>query len=544
MAVTKNLTFKYTKNEDRYVNPMMDSSGLFPLAEYAKSKIHTYQGNIAVEALREAPAEEEILMEFSKGLPGYSYKETLKYRLHEKMAFAASLRTARFPLPYVSRITDMINRILLESYARRELMVDTRSSLPYRIGASTMAGHVRWVGQPGGVSGGGAVLGYAGTGKSTAVAQACMHYPQTIIMHTEEVVEFPMITWLIVDCPPNSNLSGLLDAIGEAIDNALNILDHYYRDKVRAKNTLNKKLGIVCDLIEQFGIGLIVLDEIQHIDFDSNRAGSYDVLLTMVNKTHVGLLPVGTQEAYDKLFSGAYIRRRAGQMVNSNEYTKDKDYFRSITAWLFNYSIFEPRIKIGNDNLSNSLVDALYDESCGIIDQLIGIYEMMTYEYALRSEQGMKPKITAEYVHTICRRYYPGMKELLKRQSDPFAQDELTKMMRTADEMAEAEARRVKEASLKNKVTAASADGGLQAMTAVVDYCVTTILALFPAFSVKAVEDTVKNILLRKGSDDLTKQQIAQRALAALQRDDSRTPRSPKTRRILTVDDCSTAVTG
>ncbi len=61
----------------------------------------------------------------------------------------------------------------------------------------------------------------------------------------------------------------------------------------------------VCELIEKFSIGTIVLDEIQLINFNSNKENSYEGLLGIVNKTKIALSVVGTDEAYKKLFRNA-----------------------------------------------------------------------------------------------------------------------------------------------------------------------------------------------------------------------------------------------
>ena len=72
------------------------------------------------------------------------------------------------------------------------------------------------------------------------------------------------------------------------------------------------------------------MDEIQLIDFNTNRENSYEGLLGIVNKTKVALSVVGTDEAYKKLFTMLRNARRAGDFIDASAYTTDKDYFNML----------------------------------------------------------------------------------------------------------------------------------------------------------------------------------------------------------------------
>ena len=128
--------------------------------------------------------------------------------------------------------------------------------------------------------------------------------PQVIMHHPDSGTSIPQITYLVVSCMPNSNFSTLYRQIGEAIDNALGNPEPIYEVMInkKCKSLADKQLK-VCQLIEMFSVGTIVLDEIQLIDFNTNRENSYEGLLGIVNKTKVALSVVGTDEAYKKLFT-------------------------------------------------------------------------------------------------------------------------------------------------------------------------------------------------------------------------------------------------
>lgn len=98
--------------------------------------------------------------------------------------------------------------------------------------------------------------------------------------------------------------------------------------------SLAEKQLKVCELIEKFSIGTIVLDEIQLINFNSNKENSYEGLLGIVNKTKIALSVVGTDEAYKKLFGMLRNARRAGEYINASAYTSDKEYFNYLLSML------------------------------------------------------------------------------------------------------------------------------------------------------------------------------------------------------------------
>lgn len=176
-----------------------------------------------------------------------------------------------------------------------------------------------------------ALLGYSGCGKSSSLKQLFDNIPQVIMHHPDPGTSIPQITYLVVSCMPNSNFSTLYRQIGEAIDNALGNPEPIYEVMInkKCKSLADKQLK-VCQLIETFSIGTIVMDEIQLIDFNTNRENSYEGLLGIVNKTKVALSVVGTDEAYKKLFTMLRNARRAGDFIDASAYTTDKDYFNML----------------------------------------------------------------------------------------------------------------------------------------------------------------------------------------------------------------------
>lgn len=115
-----------------------------------------------------------------------------------------------------------------------------------------------------------------------------------ICRNSKPTITIPQITYIVVACVPNSNFSALYRQIGEAIDWALGNAEPIYEKMIMKCRTVADKQLKVCELIEKFSIGTIVLDEIQLIDFTANKENTYEGLLSIVNKTKVALSVVGT----------------------------------------------------------------------------------------------------------------------------------------------------------------------------------------------------------------------------------------------------------
>lgn len=108
------------------------------------------------------------------------------------------------------------------------------------------------------------VEGYGGTGKSLALSIIMSHYKQVVIHRLKRGGgEIYQILYLIVQCPPNSNMSAFYSNIGKAVDTAIGYTYPAFQKRIDQVRSLGEKLNIVINIIERFNIGLIIFDEIQ-----------------------------------------------------------------------------------------------------------------------------------------------------------------------------------------------------------------------------------------------------------------------------------------
>ena len=156
------------------------------------------------------------------------------------------------------------------------------------------------------------------------------------------------------------------------------------------------------------------------INFDSAKENSYDSLLALNNMTKVAIAVIGTEDAFDKMFPNLRTARRLGSLISGNMYCNNYDYFSFIVKNLMKYQWFDKRI-IPNEEI----ISALYEDTKGIIDQLIGLYIYIHIDY-LRAHK--RPEINASFIHKVSMKHYPNIQEVLAHMRDPVAENKRAKM--------------------------------------------------------------------------------------------------------------------
>lgn len=344
-----------------------------------------------------------LLNAYTVPIPSLDADDLSKMSVNEQKATVVSLKNLRLPLSFQKQLEFINYDVIVSSYMLRKSYVwDTNA-----IGESTDKKLIKMKGKiEDSAPSGFALLGYSGCGKSSSLKQLFDNIPQVIMHHPDPGTSIPQITYLVVSCMPNSNFSTLYRQIGEAIDNALGNPEPIYEVMInkKCKSLADKQLK-VCQLIEMFSIGTIVMDEIQLIDFNTNRENSYEGLLGIVNKTKVALSVVGTDEAYKKLFTMLRNARRAGDFIDASAYTTDKDYFNMLVNMLLTWQWLDTPIQ-----WSKELSDTLYECSGGIINMLIWLYKWIMLEYIDSKSKGKIETIDKKFIVRVNNKHFKQLK--------------------------------------------------------------------------------------------------------------------------------------
>ena len=299
--------------------------------------------------------------------------------------------------------------VVSSSYMLRKMYVWNEEDIQFSINEQTTRQIIKMRGKiEDSAPTGFALLGYSGCGKSTSLKQLFDNIPQVIMHHPDPATNITQITYLVVSCMPNSNFATLYRQIGEAIDNALGYPEPVYELMITKKcRSLAEKQLKFCELIEKFSIGTIVLDEIQLINFNSNKENSYEGLLGIVNKTKIALSVVGTDEAYKKLFGMLRNARRAGEYINASAYTSDKEYFNFLLSMLLTWQWLD---KLITKAQAQELSDTLYECTGGIINMLIWLYKWIMIEYLDNRSKGTIVIINEKFIKSVSKKHFGQLK--------------------------------------------------------------------------------------------------------------------------------------
>lgn len=505
------LKYEYTSVEDggtQYDDYDLKSQNIVP-ACYIKAKLEIDEGNPFIEALPFPREEKEVLTAYSKSIPSYNFEKTKGMSKLDKMLQTGMLRELRFPLPFHQDLEFNFYNALLVSYRARRQIVSDNQNIQYVVQDETKQSKGRLSGESSDATNAGfSLIGFSGCGKSSAISTLVSHYPQVIMHKDGDGGYFPQITYLVVNCIPNSNFSALYEGIGDAIDKAFGNITPVYAHEVAKTSGLGKKAEKIKNYIELFSIGMIIFDEIQLIDFEHTKENSFDSLLTLANRTKVAIAVVGTEDARDKMFKELRTARRVGTLVNGNLYCGNKKFFDVMVKNLFKYQWFETRVEA-----TEEISDALYEVSKGIIDQLIGVYSCMNID-SIKSNS--KTKIDGEYVRKIARKYYPGIQNVLANLENEENERQLMEIREKAEfEISKLldEERQKQEAE---KIMSASTEIAYSEIN--LYNVVQNIKTLYDEYSDSQIEDAFKKVMIKKSSKGKTEREISRLVIEQLQK--------------------------
>ncbi|WP_445425821.1 ATP-binding protein [Alishewanella sp. HL-SH06] len=164
------------------------------------------------------------------------------------------------------------------------------------------------------------VFGCSGAGKSTAVEAILAGYDQVIVHPNYQHVQ---IVWLKVETPHNASVKSLCINFFRALDSLLDNNSEYERQYVKPKAGTDLLLGDFAHVAALHSIGLLVIDEIQHLDIKTNNSSEV-ILQFFIKLTNIIKLPIlfiGTPKAY-KLFAPLMSSARRSAQVGSLNWEK------------------------------------------------------------------------------------------------------------------------------------------------------------------------------------------------------------------------------
>ncbi len=206
------------------------------------------------------------------------------------------------------------------------------------------------------------VIGTSGIGKSSAISRAISVIAENRIIETKNLCT-PIIPFLVVQCPFDSSVKGLLFEILRKVDETLG--SNYYQFALKARATTDMLIGSVAQVALNH-IGMLVVDEIQNVANSKNGKSLIGALTQLINNSGISICMVGTPESAVFFEQAMQLARRSvGLKYTTMNYD---EYFQSFCKVLFKYQYTKQRTEI-----TPVIIEWLYEHSSGIVSVVISL---------------------------------------------------------------------------------------------------------------------------------------------------------------------------
>lgn len=478
-------------------------------AIYHKSIIQSYNGNPFIEAIPLPLTDKiEIARRYTVGLSNYTTAET-KLDSDNRRFLVQQIRKIRFFLPFQNDLESTFYNTLVEAYSSRKL------SVSFVDGVKTLC----LTGDVGDAANSGfAILGYSGCGKSSSIKMLTQRFPQ-VIYHDINGNRVPQVLYLTVSCTNNNNFSVLYESIAKELDKLFET-DIYYKKMIKRK-TLGRKIDLLTELLQGFNVGLIFLDEIQLISFNSNKESSFESLMVITNITKTPFVVIGTEDSYSKVFKSIRNVRRVGKVFDASNYCAKKEYCVYLIKSLFRYQWFDEIVEPNQE-----LLDTFYSLTKGIISFIIELYITITDEYLKLTN---RPKIDSKFVKKVFKQRYGKAGDLLNDLDNPENQNKIEELLgsnqtRIDLELDSIKQQKIMENYLNNIVEVDTSE--------IIHTVVSSISLLNKQWSTKHIEDVCKSVIGNKKKSELKAEIVAEKTLSILKREGADKKKTKQIRKV------------
>ncbi|WP_431028652.1 ATP-binding protein [Lysinibacillus sp. LZ02] len=213
------------------------------------------------------------------------------------------------------------------------------------------------------------LIGYSGMGKTSSAQRVLNNIPQVIVHNEYKGQPFNQLqlTHLTLQTPHSSSLKALTLQFFLKVDEILGT-DNYRRN-VSKNTSVDAMLPQMGQVANNIGLGLLVIDEIQHLQ---NRAikQMMNYFVTLMNSFGVPILFIGTPAAYSIFQQEFRIARRVSGNgeITWNNMENDKE-FRFFLQSLWRYQWTRTFTL-----LSDEMVAVFYEHTQGVSDLIVKLF--------------------------------------------------------------------------------------------------------------------------------------------------------------------------
>lgn len=207
------------------------------------------------------------------------------------------------------------------------------------------------------------IIGTSGIGKSSAISRAISLITENKIIETDKPYT-KIIPCLIVQCPFDSSVKGLLLEILRKVDEELGT-DHYIHAVKSRASTTDMLIGAVSSIALN-NIGMLVVDEIQNVVNSKNGKSLIGALTQLINNSGISICMVGTPESTVFFEQAMQLARRSvGLQYTTMKYD---EYFQSFCKVIFKYQFLKNHTEI-----TVAITEWLYEHSAGVVSVVVSL---------------------------------------------------------------------------------------------------------------------------------------------------------------------------
>lgn len=207
------------------------------------------------------------------------------------------------------------------------------------------------------------IIGTSGIGKSSAISRAISLITENRIIEIDKPYT-KIIPCLIVQCPSDSSVKGLLLEILRKVDEELGT-DHYIHAIKSRASTTDMLIGAVSSIVLN-NIGMLVVDEIQNVVNSKNGKSLIGALTQLINNSGISICMVGTPESTVFFEQAMQLARRSvGLQYTTMKYD---EYFQSFCKIIFKYQFLKNQTEI-----TAAITEWLYEHSAGVVSVVVSL---------------------------------------------------------------------------------------------------------------------------------------------------------------------------
>ena len=234
------------------------------------------------------------------------------------------------------------------------------------------------------------IIGISGIGKTTAIERLLLMYPQVIKheKYKEQPFNRTQIVWLKIDCPYDGSLSTLCKSFFKAIDD---LLGTRYLEKFGYLNRVTSTMLLhMTSLASMYGIGVLVIDEIQHLLHAKNdQEEMLNFFVTLSNTVGIPTVLIGTSKA-QQLFKGNF--RQARRAASEGSIIWDRMGEDSEEWEFFLETLWELQCLKTYSELTEDVKKTFYSECQGITSVAVNLF-ILAQERALYDESNEEERL-------------------------------------------------------------------------------------------------------------------------------------------------------